>query len=184
MNDFSYTRWHLEFPKGNRSEVCFKCFNIFCNTYFHPERTKTIYRFTVRLEKINKLFFASQWIGQPSSHCAILFCIWESLNQCSEACLSNPLNFLHQYQTYYLCVISLQPWKSSITQRIWESPSRNDTASFSHKNHPLKTARKLLHKRLPVLTAGPKRPVSCHAVESKAHTGGANASKATGANPS
>lgn len=58
------------------------------------------------------------------------------------------------------------------TERIWESPSRNDTASFFHKNHPLKTARKLLHKRLPVLTAGPKRPVSCYAVESKAHTGG------------
>lgn len=33
-------------------------------------------------------------------------------------------------------------------------------------------ARKLLHKRLPVLTAGPKRPVSCYTVESKAHTGG------------
>lgn len=184
MNDFSYTRWHLEFPKGNRSEVCFKCFNIFCNTYFHPERTKTIYRFTVRLEKINKLFFASQWIGQPSSHCAILFCIWESLNQCSEACLSNPLNFLHQYQTYYLCVISLQPWKSSITQRIWESPSRNDTASFFHKNHPLKNGQKASAQAPPCAHRRTKKTcVMLRSREQSTHRG-ADASKATGANPS
>lgn len=121
-------------PKETDQKSASSVLTFFCNTYFHPERTKTIYRFTVRLEKINKLFFASQWIGQPSSHCAILFCIWESLNQCSEACLSNPLNFLHQYQTYYLRVISLKPWKSSITQREFEKvPAGMTRPPFSTK---------------------------------------------------
>lgn len=79
------------------------------------------------LKRLINYFLHLSGLGSPA-HTVLYFFAFGS------HCLSNPLNFLHQYQTYYLCVISLQPWKSRITQREFEKvPAGMTQPPFSTK---------------------------------------------------